>query len=58
MNLEFGAYISSIFRSGAYLFSVENIDDIPTEDPVVTAADIDDLIIVSGKDYCCHYNHQ
>jgi len=48
VNLEFGAYISSIFRSGAYLFSVENVDDIPTEDPVVTAADIDDLIIVSG----------
>ena len=48
VQLEFGAYASQIFRSGAYLFSVENVDGIPTEDPMVTAADIDDVIIISG----------
>ena len=27
---------------------MENVDGIPTEDPMVTAADIDDVIIISG----------
>ena len=48
VQLEFEAYLSQIFRSGAYLFAVENVDDIPTEDPILTAADIDDVIIISG----------
>ena len=30
---------------------MENVDDIPTEDPVFTAADIEDVVIVSGPLY-------
>ena len=46
--LEFASYTSKFFRSGAYLFAVEETKGVPTEIPLFTAADIADVMIVSG----------
>ena len=49
VNLEFSSYTSKFFRSGAYLFAVEESGGVPTEIPLFTAADISDVMIVSGS---------
>jgi len=48
VNLQFSSYTSEFYRSGAYLFSVEDDDGVPRETPLFTAADISDNLIVSG----------
>jgi len=48
VEIKFSSYTSQIFRSGAYLLDVEEVDGVPSETPLFTADDIADVVIVSG----------
>ena len=48
INLDFSSYTSQFFRSGAYLFAVEEIKGVPTETKLFSHSDIVETIIVSG----------